>query len=96
MREEVNGRGIVRVTSLGLALFEQHKPSPLFRNFLAIPDSLPLTPSTGDHDGPLFGACPKPSSVNLQSKIVPTLRAMGSFCLKGSVVREVDHDNINY
>jgi hypothetical protein len=28
MREEVNGRGIVRITSLGLALLEQHKPIP--------------------------------------------------------------------
>jgi len=28
MSEEVNGRWIVRVTSLGLALLEQHKSSP--------------------------------------------------------------------
>ena len=28
MREEVNGRCIVRITSLGLALLEQHKHSP--------------------------------------------------------------------
>jgi hypothetical protein len=28
MREEVNGRCIVRITSLGLAVLEQHKPSP--------------------------------------------------------------------
>jgi len=28
MRDEVNGRCIVRITSLGLALLEQHKPSP--------------------------------------------------------------------
>jgi len=28
MREEVSGRCIVRVTSSGLALLEQHRPSP--------------------------------------------------------------------
>ena len=28
IREEVNGRCIVRVTSLGLALLQQHKSSP--------------------------------------------------------------------
>jgi len=28
MRDEVNGRCIVRITSLGLALLEQQKPSP--------------------------------------------------------------------
>lgn len=27
-RDEVNGRCVVRITSLGLALLEQHKPSP--------------------------------------------------------------------
>ena len=27
-REEVNGRCIVRITSSGLALLEQHRPSP--------------------------------------------------------------------
>jgi hypothetical protein len=28
VREEVNGRCIVRITSSGLALLEQHRPSP--------------------------------------------------------------------
>ena len=33
MRDEVNGRCIVRITSLGLALLEQQKPSAIAKSY---------------------------------------------------------------